>query len=659
MPSMAQVAYHNANLEALRQAQVADQSRLAREQAELQRQRDEYLADQQRQQNEQAAGFAAQQQAAQSGYAQQAQLLGANLQQRRDYQGHLMALDQAGQAAGFQTQRDANLSGQRMNEQSHQTNLQAQLSQVQLNQQEEMRMRADQRAIAEVQQKVRDGYLDPEEGALLETKIRTGLNPMENRSAEAARIQTQLRSQMIQQENEQQATLFAQRQQRLAAGAAANIQSIYNPDTGENERYMVDVNTGGLTPLESSSIVQARQQHMLESGQIMQQRQQMFPGQLEGQRLGNANTAASTEAALSGIRRAEAMQPGQLALLNQAVAQGPQAFQSQQAYEQARTAALTQQIQQGPQAFRSEQDYRQAQTEVLRMNVAQGPQAFQSQQAFEAARTTLMNQEAARGAANASSTGPTLSPDGRYIQTPNGWVPNSASNNAETQMMHRRETLQRIAHSVDSGMQHEIQVYTGPPSARPAWMTSPTAYTAEHARRTRTQHDTIESLLNPQQERAGPHGAPGTTPINRNEPVPLQVQQQNLQQELGAAAANAAPQVSLAAQREQMPATIDANMTHQLATVATEAYNGVSFFERALHYNTLGRISDVARRASSEGRGLTAAERAVIQEALNGVQFESPQLAARIRAQLPGFSRTNVANPLQDDAPFAINGPGF
>lgn len=389
MASYDQMLQHYAQLANQQQAQTDDQVRMAREQAALQSQRDAQLAQQQQEQTLQQQQLAAQRENMQAGYGQYSQVLGAGLQQQRDVLGHNIQLEQMGVGAGLQSQRDVQQSGLRQQEAANAANVQAQLAQVQLNQQEEMRLRRLNQAASSTDEQVHSGYLSPEEGAQLKTQIMTGLNPLQNRHLEAQRLQTQVQTQGMFQQNEQQATLFSQRQQRMAAGAAGNIQSVYNPDTGRNERYMVDINTGHLTPLEASSIEQQRQLHMLEQGQAIGQREQSFPAQLEHQQLANAQQRQITQFAAQ-------MQPGNVQhqqALNDTIVQNlrqgadlhPLAMQMQGA----QLADLTQRTgiaaRQEPGNLRLQD----ANVQLAEQHVAQGPLAFASQQEYQQAQTEL------------------------------------------------------------------------------------------------------------------------------------------------------------------------------------------------------------------------------------------------------------------------------
>ncbi len=375
-----------------RQAAAID---AAREQAALQAQRDAELASQQRGYAQQQAGLQSQLSAQQNEYERQRMLLSGGLQERRDYLGADIQQQRDILGADIQARQNVQQSGLRREEATHQVDLNARLSEVQLNQQEQMRLRRLQQAASHTDEQVQAGYLTPEEGAAHKMQIVTGINPLQNRALEAERIQTQLRSQGIEQQNNQQGVLFAQRQQRMAAGAAGNIQSVYNPDTDRMERYMVDVTTGELRPLESSSVEQARQAHLMETGQAIQQRGAMFPGQLRGQEAGIAATQAQTMATIAQTGRADALHPQQLQLLQQQVRQGPQAFQSEQEYVAARTALLQMQVEQTPQEFRSTQEYRQAQIalanahgEQVRAQVAQMPEVMRMQQEVQQGNMT-------------------------------------------------------------------------------------------------------------------------------------------------------------------------------------------------------------------------------------------------------------------------------
>lgn len=374
-------ANNQARLEAERNAQLAGINASAtNQQAAIQAQR-EAAANIYAQQQEQQRGLITSQLAAQQQVGQERQqVIGGQLQSALSAQG-------AQQQAGLQAQH---------------FDLQAQFNQIQLTQSEQMRMQRLRNGIDAV--KNHPG-LSPDEKQNLIMQMQTGLNPLEQRQQQANILHTQIQTQGMFQQNEQQGVLFAQRQNRIAQGAAGNIQTIYNPDTGMNERYMADIQTGELRPLESPSSELMRQMQLAAHAQQIQFNAQTMGERVRGVGLQNqateagiGQTHAQTFYAQQNAERIRSLLPNEIAhgglnntLLQQAIDQGPAAFSSSQAYRAAqtevaranaeRTRALTpNEITTGDLNIRS-----------LRMAIDQGPAAFQSAQAYRAAQTRSLN----------------------------------------------------------------------------------------------------------------------------------------------------------------------------------------------------------------------------------------------------------------------------
>lgn len=685
MPSIGQVEYHYQKLREMGQAQTAEQIRMAQEQAALQAQRDAQLSAQQQEQLNQQAQLQAQRDQQLAGYQAGQQVLQGQIGSARDYQQFRQQGALAGQQYEYQYSRDQQQAGFRAQEQERQASLAAQLSQVQLTQREEMDRRRMEAAAGEVDQKVRAGSLTPEEGANLQMQIRTGLNPLQNRATQAEILRSQVQTQALEQQNQHQAMLFSQRQERLAAGAAGNIQNVWNPDTQRYDRYMVDINTGQLSPLESSTLEQARQLHLLQAGQSMQQSAAMFPGQLQAQQAGIAQTQAATAATNQQTQFSAQLQPGrieeqflslqgegqrqqflsqlqplqlqqmqasiansvtagqaqiqemaarreeiplqmmarqvQLAMANEQLRQAPQAFGTQQNLDQARIQMLQQQVAQGPQAFQTQQQYEQARISLLNQQVQQGPQAFQSQQAFERARTQLLEQQVAQG--------PSAFANQQAFER-------ARTNLAELQGQQMQRELQngltpRQMQRLDETTRREVATEFANPLSEFGRQAQPQPNeTPEQtlARVNRLRDAEIQRRMSATMQRLG---------VNQNnegsadQATTLQQLLSQLQQPNSSAGPSL---LATPTEQERTQQSLHQSISYQtpveqisgLRTRAAQAYNGMSVLTTPnATFQGVGHVADILIRADEAGRPLTHAEAASIRQTLSGLPAEIRQ----------------------------------
>lgn len=283
-------ANNQARLEAERAAQLAGINAAAtNQQAAIQAQR-EAAANIYAQQQEQQRGLITSQLAAQQQIGQERQqVIGGQLQSALSAQG-------AQQQAGLQAQH---------------FDLQAQFNQIQLTQSEQMRMQRLRNGIDAV--KNHPG-LSPDEKQNLIMQMQTGLNPLEQRQQQANILHTQIQTQGQAQQNEQQATLFNQRQNFLARGLQGNLQTIEDPSTGVRQLFFMNAD-GNPQMLDFGRLQESHYLQMAQGIQGLSQRQQMFPGQLEQQGAQLEATRAGTQQTLAETARTRTLTPAQLANL--------------------------------------------------------------------------------------------------------------------------------------------------------------------------------------------------------------------------------------------------------------------------------------------------------------------------------------------------------
>lgn len=389
----------------------------AREQAALQAQRDAELAAQQRNYAQQQAGLQSQLTAQQNEYERQRMLLSGGLQERRDYLGNVIQQDQMRLGAGLQGQRDTQLSQQRMQEQEHGANVAAQLAQVQLNQQEQMRMKRLEQSASYVDEQVAAGYFTPEEGAAAKHEIVTGLNPLRNRAMEAERLQTQMRTAAMYQQADQQATLFNRQQairsmnpqERIREFTDANGNRAMFQLGADGDWSPLDFNAAsradtsaaigaaaGIQGIQQRAETHPEQLAAMRANTIGQVQQNQFnreiqPLSLEARRLANQNLTQTMEF----NRQA---QPGNLQhqqLVNdriqQSLEQGadlhPFAMELSQAQITDLTSRTRQRAAEAPYSLAALK----AQAEMTKLNALQAPERFASEQAYRDAQTDMVN----------------------------------------------------------------------------------------------------------------------------------------------------------------------------------------------------------------------------------------------------------------------------
>lgn len=193
-------------------------------------------------------------------------------QQHAQTQGQL-----ANQAAFHQAGRDYRMAGIEQQQAEQHVDLQGRLNAVQLGHQEEMRMQRMKQGIDGVSA---DPNLSPEEKQQLITQLRTGLNPLENRQRESQMLFQHIQSQALEQQNQQQATLFSQRQAHIARGIQQNVQYIEDPQTGIRQPFFVDHN-GNPTELNFPMMQQQHEMRMAQGQQSMQIQAAMAPGEYQ------------------------------------------------------------------------------------------------------------------------------------------------------------------------------------------------------------------------------------------------------------------------------------------------------------------------------------------------------------------------------------------
>lgn len=311
MPSAQQVAYHfsleeerrrNAEEAAARdQAARMDQaSGIQRsqmdQQAKLQQDRDFLLASYQAQQKETDA-YRQQQQ-------QQAAIVG---------QGQL-----AQQHFGHQAMLAEQQAGHAWNSNIQQTDLAAQLNQVKLTQSEQMEAGRVRDAVAKVNS---NPDLSREEKQMLVTQLETKLNPLENRQRQSQMLFQQIQTQGLAQQNEQQATLFNQHQAQIARGVQGNIQyaEVQGPD-GQTYRQPYFVDSKGN--IQEMSFPMLQQQHAMRMAQgevgiagdiqSLNQRTQLFPGQMQLQQHSIRHAGLSNENLAQEMQHLGNMRPLQV-----------------------------------------------------------------------------------------------------------------------------------------------------------------------------------------------------------------------------------------------------------------------------------------------------------------------------------------------------------
>jgi len=181
-------------------------------------------------------------------------VFGAQQQQGRDVFQAQRSAAEMGQQQQFQGQRDQFAAGAAQQQQQERFQLQAQLQQAELSQAETMRMQRLQQAADHVNN---DQSLAPEERANLLTQIYTGLNPYQNRQAQAQMLHQQNAERLAREQFEFQQQQFSQtfelqtnlEQRRMDALNPANFPSRIltqrNPLTRQNEQFWMD-NSGNI-----------------------------------------------------------------------------------------------------------------------------------------------------------------------------------------------------------------------------------------------------------------------------------------------------------------------------------------------------------------------------------------------------------------------------
>lgn len=223
MPSAYQVQFHGqqvqqladeqARREAEARAQAAGlQSAEQQRQAQYTRERDALAAQYQSQQMNQQAGINQNQALTQEGVQFRLANQGASLQAQRDQT-----------QFGYQQQHQQQGAVNQWNENIQKTDLQGQLNQTMLTQSEQMEAKRVKESIAAVN---RNPDLTPEERNMLATQLQTKLNPLENRQRQASIIHSQLQSQGLAQQTQQQATLFNQQQEWRAGGIQNALRTV-------------------------------------------------------------------------------------------------------------------------------------------------------------------------------------------------------------------------------------------------------------------------------------------------------------------------------------------------------------------------------------------------------------------------------------------------
>ena len=273
MASFTQAQQHYAWLSDAERQRAEEEARARDQAAALQQEQQRQLAAQTSQRDYQQ--LQAQQTLAgqQAGFQNQRDLLLIGNQQQRDYAQHVYGQADRQQAHAQNWDLTNLNAANQWNARIQQNDLHAQLNQTMLTQSEEMDAKRTREAIAAVN---RNPDLAPEEKSMLITQLQTKLNPLENRQRQANILHSQIQTQGLHQQMVQQATLFNQDQDFRATGATQRIQSVWNPDTQRNERYMLNRN-GELVPLEASSIEQGRQLALIQTGQRISQSAQEFP----------------------------------------------------------------------------------------------------------------------------------------------------------------------------------------------------------------------------------------------------------------------------------------------------------------------------------------------------------------------------------------------
>lgn len=274
-------------------------------------------------------------------YQQQAMAQQAGFQQQRDATqfGYQTAGTQ--QQAGIQTARDQLLiQNQQQRDQAAQqhearmqeAHVQGQISVAnnQFSQQEALRLNRLKQQLEAVNEGVQNGTYSPDDGNAMRAELQTGIDPLRRRLVQSNIANEQARTQAVTQQTVQQATEFNRRQSILNQSAQDRMQMFQNPATGmwHTMQIMPD---GSYAPMEMDQHAQAHMGHMYElalrgreADQTYAQRQQTNPLAVENMRL--------------NVQHLREAMPHEVELLRQRVEQGPRAFDSRMAYEDAHTA---------------------------------------------------------------------------------------------------------------------------------------------------------------------------------------------------------------------------------------------------------------------------------------------------------------------------------